>query len=75
MDWKRLATGAAEGAIAYGFYLLMTTPKSEQDLARAKAYLLLAHGTQKLAEMFGMIGVMLGRYGLETERKASACLS
>ena len=57
MDDNRLLKALAEGLISYAFYVLLTTPKSDLILAKAKMYRAVAHTSQKLAALVGSIGI------------------
>ena len=68
MNERRILKALAEGAISYGFFLLMTTPNTDLVRAQARAYLMIARTSQSLATWFG-------RLGIAAERKSSECLS
>lgn len=68
MDKERAVGAFVEGVIAYGFYLLMTTPKTDLVRAEARVYLTVANTSRRIAEFFWRVGII-------SEGRSKECLS
>lgn len=65
MDEPHILKTLLEGCITYAFFLLMTTPRADIVLAKAKVLTYVAHSSQALARTFGRIGIAAERHATE----------